>query len=114
MTFARSLLVLVVLSNVSAWSALACATSPPTVTPDAGPPDVAPPDGGGPYLTSLTVSGSTAPDASLVPTFSPSITDYYVQCGAGTNPLTVSMTAPKGTSTSLTSPAVLRAVTCRT
>jgi hypothetical protein len=100
-TFARSFL-FVALAVCAVASALACATSAPTVTPDAGSPDVAPPDGGGPYLTSLTVSGSTAPDASLVPAFSPGITDYYVQCGVGTNPLSVSVTAPQGTTTSLT------------
>jgi hypothetical protein len=95
---------LLVFASAAAATGLACATSPPTVTPtvDAGPLDVAAPDGGAPYLTSLGVSvGST----SLTPPFSPGVYDYYVPCAAGTNLLTVSMSAPHGTTTSLLRPA---------
>jgi hypothetical protein len=99
LTFTRSLS-LTFASAVAAMTALACATSTET-PPDAAPIDVAPPDGGGPYLTSLSVS---AADASLTPPFSPGTYDYYVQCAAKTNTLTVSATAPNGTSTALLQP----------
>jgi hypothetical protein len=99
LTFTRTLLSLT-LASAAAMTALACATS--TLTPpDATPIDVAPPDGGGPYLTSLSVS---AGDASLTPPFSPGTYDYSVQCAAKTNTLTVSATAPPGTSTALLQP----------
>ena len=55
----------------------------------------------GPHLTSLAVSGAPG---SLVPSFSPGVYDYYVRCAAGTNALTVSMTASSGAKGSLVQP----------
>jgi hypothetical protein len=56
--------------------------------------------GSGPYLTELTVSSNL----TLVPTFSPSIHDYYVVCAGGTNSLTVSMSASPGAKSQLLQP----------
>jgi hypothetical protein len=64
--------------------------------------------GAGPSLTSLVVSstedaGATSP-ITLTPAFSPTIHDYYVRCIAGTNVLTVSMTASAGATSALLLP----------
>jgi hypothetical protein len=59
---------------------------------DSGPP--------GPMLASLTVSPLT-----LEPAFAPDVHDYYVRCAAGTNSLTVSVTAAGYATTNITSPA---------
>jgi hypothetical protein len=65
---------------------------------------------GAPSLTALSVTPTAGADASagvtLVPAFSPGVYDYYVRCAAGTNALTVSMTASAGASSSLTQPMV--------
>jgi hypothetical protein len=65
-------------------------------------------DGGPPSLTTLGVSGEPSPDASaplaLVPAFSPDVHDYYVRCAAGTNVLTISMTASAGAMSLLVQP----------
>jgi len=50
----------------------------------------------------LTVMGAQTP---LTPTFSPDIFDYYVRCSAGTNDLTVTMTAAAGGTAQLLEPA---------
>jgi hypothetical protein len=68
----------------------------------------APLDAGPPSLISLSVSQASVADSSppsaLVPPFSPDIHDYYVRCAAGTNELTVSMTASEGASSRLVQP----------
>ena len=60
---------------------------------------------GAPSLTALGVVPTVPTDASagltLVPPFSPSIHDYYVRCAAGTNALTVSMSASSGAQSAL-------------
>jgi hypothetical protein len=63
-------------------------------------------DEGIPSLTSLQVSSTvdSGPALSLVPSFSPDIFDYYVRCAAGTNEITVSMTASPGSSSLLIQP----------
>jgi hypothetical protein len=60
----------------------------------------------GPYLTELTIS----PTLTLVPPFSPGIHDYYVVCAAGTNSLTVSMTAVPGAESMLLQPTKSRSL----
>src|SRR5208282_1069905 len=45
--------------------------------------DCGAPEASGAPLAALSVTTSSA--AGLVPSFSPSISDYYVQCAAGTN-----------------------------
>jgi hypothetical protein len=66
------------------------------------------PDGGTPHLVELRVSAQTdsgaAPSITLVPKFSPGVFDYYVQCAAGANALTVSMKASPGTRSLLIQP----------
>jgi len=63
---------------------------------------------GAPSLTDLSVLAEAVTDASpqilVVPAFSPEIHDYYVRCAAGTNALTVSMTASSGSDTLLVQP----------
>ena len=75
----------------------------PVVT-DAGDSSVT----GAPSLTALSVTATIPSDASagltLVPPFSPSVHDYYVRCGAGSNALTVSMTASTGAESALSKP----------
>ncbi len=70
----------------------------------------APFDAGPPSLVALSVSEPSSTDASppnaLIPQFSPSIYDYYVRCTAGTNALTVSMTASAGAMSRLVQPIV--------
>ena len=93
------------------WSALACSNAGPdgsdaSADRDAGGmPDA---DHHLPFLTELGVSASSPSDSSspieLVPSFSPSIHDYYMRCSAGTNALTVSMTASPGSSSHLLQP----------
>jgi Arylsulfotransferase (ASST) len=61
-----------------------------------------------PTLAALSVTAAPDSGAStiaLVPAFSPVIHDYYVRCGAGTNVLTVSMTASAGALSALSQPA---------
>jgi hypothetical protein len=66
------------------------------------------PEAGAPSLVALRVSEASAADASpplaLIPPFSPGVHDYYVRCGAGTNALTVSMTASEGSTSLLAQP----------
>jgi hypothetical protein len=72
---------------------------------DSGPD--APVDAGPPSLVALAVSAPASPDASvvtLVPAFSPDVHDYTVRCGAGSNVLTVSMTASAGSESLLVQP----------
>jgi hypothetical protein len=107
---------------VVALPALACSTTPAAV-PDAG--RVSPRDGGtdGPRdagtcmlldgsepavpeagamsLTALAVTAADASTSGLVPAFSPGIHDYYLQCAAGANDLTVYLKAPAGASGSI-------------
>jgi hypothetical protein len=65
-----------------------------------------------PRLSALSVSTTTDADGSasmeLVPPFSSQVFDYYVRCVAGKNVLTVSMTAPPGTSSALVLPTTSR------
>jgi arylsulfotransferase ASST len=73
-------------------------------------------DGGTPSLVALSVSSTVTADAAadaggdasapieLVPPFTPDVHDYYVQCGAGMNALTVSMEASPGARSLLTQP----------
>jgi hypothetical protein len=56
-----------------------------------------------PSVTPMVGTDAT-PGLTLVPPFAPDVYDYYVRCGAGTNQLTVSMTASAGATTSLTQP----------
>jgi hypothetical protein len=60
--------------------------------------------GGGPYLTELSVSATSNPSLTLVPPFAPGTHDYYVLCAAGTNALSVSMTASSGDESQLLQP----------
>jgi Arylsulfotransferase (ASST) len=74
-------------------------------TGDANPPEgQRGPGAKRPRLQSLTVAWSMPPTQldvlELVPAFSPDVFDYFVRCDAGTNAITVSMTASDG-STSL-------------
>jgi hypothetical protein len=55
-----------------------------------------------PYLSALAVSAETP--LTLVPSFSPGVYDYYVRCAAGTNALTISMTAFPGAESALREP----------
>ncbi len=66
-----------------------------------------------PYLASLSVvalspdaaaDGAAAPAVVLTPSFSPSIRDYYVRCGAGQNDLHVSFAASPGSDAVLLEP----------
>ncbi|HEY3816147.1 MAG TPA: aryl-sulfate sulfotransferase [Polyangiaceae bacterium] len=59
-----------------------------------------------PLLVQLSVSAGPdgAPGLALVPPFLPSIHDYYVRCAAGTNDLTVTLTASDGAEGALTQP----------
>jgi hypothetical protein len=79
----------------------------PDASGDASPEASAPP--GPPTLVALSVSGSEPGDGgapiTLVPAFSPDVHDYSVRCAAGTNALTVSMTASDGASSLLVQPA---------
>ncbi|HEX3344451.1 MAG TPA: hypothetical protein VHS09_07745, partial [Polyangiaceae bacterium] len=65
-------------------------TTLPEAASDAGADVVA-----APLLVQLSVSGAT-PGLGLVPPFLPAVHDYYVRCAAGTNDLTVTMTASDG------------------
>lgn len=77
-----------------AWTALACGDGSPGAVASRAP------DAGAPSLTALTVAVSLPRDRppvlALVPPFSPTTHDYYVRCAAGTNALTVSITASPG------------------
>jgi hypothetical protein len=70
----------------------------------------APRDAGPPSLVALTVSEPSSGDAAapnaLIPQFFPTIHDYYVRCAAGTNQLTVSMTASPGSTSLVVQPTV--------
>jgi hypothetical protein len=60
-----------------------------------------------PSLVALSVTAPHAhasPPLGLIPAFSPAIHDYYVRCAAGTNALTVSMTASPGAESRLVQP----------
>ncbi len=65
-------------------------------------------DAGLPSLVALSVSEpwsrDSSPPSALVPPFSPNVHDYYVRCTAGTNKLTVSMTASDGATSLLVQP----------
>ena len=80
-------------------SALAC--SSPRVPADGGSDS---PTGPAPTLAKLEVTSSATPSLTLVPPFAPDVYDYYVRCVAGTNSLSVSMTASSGAVCSLTQP----------
>jgi hypothetical protein len=54
-----------------------------------------------PTLDALSIAGAT-----LSPEFAPTIHDYVVRCGEGSNSLQVTATAPAGTTMQLTSPIV--------
>ena len=73
---------------------------------------------GVPSLTALgvapTVQGEASAGLALVPPFSPDIHDYYVRCAAGTNDLTVTMTASSGAQTALSQPAASPAAATQT
>lgn len=73
---------------------------------------------GAPSLTALGVVPTVPTDASagltLVPPFSPSTHDYYVRCAAGTNALTVSMSASSGAQSALSQPAASPAAATQT
>jgi hypothetical protein len=58
-------------------------------------------DAGPPVLTELAISGAKG---DLTPKFSSDVFDYYVPCAAGTNALSVSMTASTGSLSLLTAP----------
>jgi hypothetical protein len=71
----------------------------------------------GPTLAALGVSATGASDGGaigLVPAFSPTVYDYYVQCAAGSNALTVSMTASKGAKSVLIEPVATDAAPTQT
>ncbi|HEY8088482.1 MAG TPA: hypothetical protein VIF09_11570, partial [Polyangiaceae bacterium] len=69
----------------------------PEAAPEAGPPS----------LVALTVTGAS-PDGgaplALTPAFSPDVHDYSVRCAAGTNVLSVTMTASDGADSLLLQP----------
>jgi hypothetical protein len=71
---------------------------------------------GEPYLTDLCVSSGVdgASPVTLVPDYSPRIHDYYVNCAAGENALTVSMTAASGSSSLLVQPTASPALPTQT
>ena len=92
-------------------------------TPDGGidaSTDAGGPDGAttaAPALTALSVTAAAGADASalgLVPAFSPTIHDYYVRCAAGTNVLTVAMTASDGAESALSQPSATPAARAQT
>lgn len=60
-----------------------------------------PVDAGPPTLVVLDVTGAAG---GLVPAFSPNVHDYYVPCAAGSNRLTVTMTASPGAESALAQP----------
>jgi hypothetical protein len=103
-TLDRALLVLALVSGV-----LACSNGS-SMTSDAGMPSDGPLDRENkPFLTALSVSTSPGADAgtaiiTLVPPFSSDVHDYYVRCGAGLNPVDVSVTASAGATSSLLLP----------
>jgi hypothetical protein len=83
-----------------AWSAGACSSWGSVVS--TGAPETAALPGA--YLASLSVSPSADGSSVLVPDFDPAIHDYYVRCAAGTNALTISMTASAGARSLLLQP----------
>jgi hypothetical protein len=93
-----------VLREASGGDAADSGTLPDSPTLDAGL-DAPTPE---PSLVTLTVSASASGDASspaaLVPPFSPDVHDYSVRCVAGTNQMTVSMTAANGSESLLIQP----------
>jgi arylsulfotransferase ASST len=71
---------------------------------DAGRVDAKPPrECGAPdaSVASLAALSVTSSGASLVPAFSPGVSDYYVQCGTATNTLAISAKAPSGATVSI-------------
>jgi hypothetical protein len=71
---------------------------------------------GEPYLIDLRVTANSdgEPPIALVPSYCPSIHDYYVTCATGTNKLTVSMTAAAGSMSLLVQPTVSPALVAQT
>jgi hypothetical protein len=117
----RYLAILATASVGLAWSAAACSSRYPSYvgadsstdggSNDSGtdsPSDVIADRVGAAFLIELSVTPAAPSEASppltLVPAFSPDIHDYYVRCAAGTNALTVSMTASPGATSQLTQP----------
>jgi hypothetical protein len=70
------------------------ATKPPLA-------DCSAPEASTASLSSLRVTSASDPSVKLVPDFAPDIYDYYVQCGGGTNSLSVSVKPASGASSSL-------------
>jgi hypothetical protein len=93
---------------VLALGAPACSSSSREISDGGREAEAATPPAG-PYLTSLSVTSqggsSGTPALALVPSFAPDVFDYYVRCAAGSNAVTVSMTASAGAEAALTSPA---------
>ncbi len=97
MTRTRPVALFAVAASFFGSSALAfsCSTTSPG-SPGAGVSSEAGADAGGAYLIALAVTAQVpgaSPGLTLVPPFSSGTYDYYVPCAAGTNRLTVSMTA---------------------
>jgi arylsulfotransferase ASST len=105
----------------AAWSGVACSSLYPSYVGGDSSTDVEARDSGAdapgdleaagdsrPSLIALGVTTADPSDASppltLVPAFSPEIHDYYVRCTAGTNALTISMTASPGSTSQLIQP----------
>jgi hypothetical protein len=87
--------------SACAGLAVGCGSSRPSGASDASTP-LTGLEAGTPYLTELAVSASSA--LTLVPSFSPTVYDYYVVCAAGTNALSVSMTASSGAESAILAP----------
>ena len=82
----------------------ACASDPSTVSSDGGSQTG---DAGRLSLVALRVTAPddrASPSLGLIPAFSPAIHDYYVRCAAGSNALTVSLTASPGAEGRLVGP----------
>jgi hypothetical protein len=73
---------------------------------DAATADAASREDATPTLRALVVTSASdgATSLSLEPPFSAGLHDYYVRCSAGTNPLTISMTAAPGSESALLEP----------
>lgn len=101
---------IILLQTITACAALAaCGASSPvssdvsaTDNPDAGRASAAIRSGDGGAAAALE-SLEVAP-LTLEPAFSPSTYDYFVRCAAGTNALTVTMTAAAGSTVALVQP----------
>jgi hypothetical protein len=84
-------------SLAMASGGLACSSSGTRLDEDAGAE-------AGPPVGSLYLSALGVAPLTLVPAFSPDTHDYYVRCAAGTNELTVSMTASPGADSTVVQP----------